>query len=107
MSDQTPSPSPAPAAAATTASPSPLSSYAPTLGRIVHTKGCVTSNGTDEHAALVTRPWSESCVNVKVLPDCREPIDVCSVAFVQTREAALAYLAANPNGMVAFWPPRV
>lgn len=40
----------------------------PSLGRIVLYRGIV-SNAANEHPALVTRVWSDTCVNLTVFPD--------------------------------------
>jgi hypothetical protein len=41
------------------------------------------SNGNKEgpYAAIVTRVWSPTCVNLKVLPDCGEIYDSTSVSL--------------------------
>lgn len=78
----------------------------PRVGRNVVTKGCAHANGTFEHPGIVTRVWSDACVNVKVLPDCGELVDATSVAFFATRAAADEYLgnnAANPQPRAAFY----
>ncbi len=43
----------------------------PTIGRIVHYHApeAEASNGTQLFAAMVTRVWSETCVNLTVYPD--------------------------------------
>lgn len=56
----------------------------PTVGRIVHfyTKDVgFWGNGVGEgpYAAIVTRVWSDNCVNLTVFPDCGNPYTLSSV----------------------------
>ena len=37
------------------------------------------SNGSNVHPAIVTRVWTQDCVNLQVLPDGREPFVATSV----------------------------
>lgn len=67
----------------------------PTIGRIVLYRG-VTSNGAEEHPAIVTRVWSDICVNLHVLLDNATPVSKTSV--VQDEEMK------QPQGWR--WPPR-
>jgi hypothetical protein len=75
-------------------------------GRIVIVKG-IRSNGTDEHPAIVTRVWSESCCNCTVFLDAQPPKPYCSIKLYKSREEADAALN-NSSGtdVVAFWPER-
>jgi len=48
----------------------------PSIGRIVH------FYTDDRHEpAIITRVWSDTCVNLKVLPDCAAPFDQTSVCL--------------------------
>lgn len=83
------------------------------IGRIVITKGAITSNGTDEHPAIINRTWSNAdteegpvYVNTTVLPDCGVPTCVTSIALFDNRAAAEAAFTSH-GGRVAFWPDRV
>ena len=53
----------------------------PQLGEIVihrsQIDGCK-FNGSKDHPAIVTRVWSQTGVNLKVLPDCGAPYDQTS-----------------------------
>lgn len=58
----------------------------PSVGRIVHfhtTEKACQSNGCADgpYPAVITRVWSDTCVNLKVLPDCAEPFDATSVCL--------------------------
>lgn len=50
----------------------------PSLGRIV-LFGNELSNGALEHPAIITRVWSDACVNLLVFPDCAPPVAKTSV----------------------------
>lgn len=71
----------------------------PSLGRIVLFRS-EQSNGQHEHPAIVTRVWSDTCVNLTVLPDCGAPVSKTSV--IQNEDMT------EGNQSVAWrWPPRV
>lgn len=53
-------------------------------------------NGTQEHPAIVTRVWSEDCVNLTVFPDGGPPFNASSVTPADS--------GAVPGWS---WPPRV
>lgn len=72
----------------------------PTVGRIVHFRSLTgeSFNGThDPQAAIITRVWSESVVNLTVFPDAGTPFSETSVTFLQSD-------LNEPRS--AFWPPR-
>lgn len=50
----------------------------PSIGRIVWFHG-FHSNGIDEHPAIITRVWTDTCVNLTVFPDCGAPVVQTSV----------------------------
>lgn len=91
----------------------------PSIGRIVVVKGALTSNGTDEHPAIVNRVWGNGepalgeavCINTTMFPDCGEKMAVTSVYMFETRKTAEEWLAEQKkhgcNPAVAFWPDRV
>ncbi len=73
----------------------------PSVGRTViyrtqHRAG--QHNGTKDHPAIITRVWSDTCVNCKVLPDCGPVYDVTSRIFIHPDDQ-------DAEGW--FWPPRV
>lgn len=53
----------------------------PSLGRIV-LFGALDSNGQKEHPAIITRVWSDECVNLTVLPDYGAPVCKSSVPLL-------------------------
>lgn len=79
----------------------------PSIGRIVIVKN-VHSNSADEQAAIITRAWSDTCVNVTAFLDAASPGSYTSVYFFQDRAAAEAFISTQPfKAVVAFWPDRV
>lgn len=82
-----------------------LFANSPTIGRVVLVRGH-NSNGSDVHPAIVTRAWSDRCVNLTIFGDFAAPTFAGSVEFRQTEADALAFLANNPTALVAHWPPR-
>lgn len=77
----------------------------PTLGRTVHVVG-YTSNGSNTHPGIVTRAWSETCVNLTLFPDNGGPLCMTSIRFEQTQPLAEAY-SAQSGQPCAYWPQRV
>lgn len=69
----------------------------PSLGRIVIHRG-ISSNGATEHPAMITRVWSDTCVNLTVFPDFGAPV-------LRTSQTLLTDPAQPQEGW--FWPPRV
>lgn len=75
----------------------------PSLGRIVLFKSkdpLHLSNGADEAPAIITRVWSDTCVNLTVFRDATEPLAVTSVVLAEDFEASGQWTAWR-------WPPRV
>ena len=71
----------------------------PSLGRIVLYRS-IDNNGTREHPALVTRVWTDTCVNLTVFPDFGQLLLKTSVVQNESLE--------GPNQDNAWrWPPRV
>lgn len=56
----------------------------PSIGRIVIYRG-IDSNGSLEHPAIITRVWSDTCVNLTVFPDNGEVIVKTSVNLDQDK----------------------
>lgn len=73
----------------------------PTVGRIVHYRQPDNEpavNGTKVHAAIVTRVWSDSVVNLQVFFDSGPVEPVTSVEVERPEEEGA--------GRRWFWPPR-
>jgi hypothetical protein len=92
----------------------------PSIGRIVHVLvDPATNNGADVAPAVITRVWSDTCVNARVLLDQEGILWLTSITLHADRDALDAFWAENlaqlraagntddikPTG--AFWPPRV
>jgi hypothetical protein len=71
----------------------------PSLGRIVLYRS-FSSNGVQEHPAMINRVWSDICVNLVVFPDCQAPVTKPSVTQNES-------LAEGDQSNVWRWPPRV
>lgn len=73
----------------------------PTVGRVVifmQSERELPTNGTREHPAIITRVWTDDCINLKVFFDAGETANVTSV---QRRGVA-------PEDEMSWdWPPRV
>lgn len=73
----------------------------PSVGRIVLVPVApVMNNGADVAPGVITRVWSDTCVNVHVLLDGRNTEWKTSVALFDTAEEAAV-------GHSCYWPPRV
>lgn len=68
----------------------------PTIGRIVLWHGEV-SNGSVEHPAIITRVWTDTCVNLTVFPDFGVPVLKSSQVLDEETTQAVGWR----------WPPRV
>lgn len=77
----------------------------PSVGRIVLTPvNPTTNNGADVAPAIITRVWSDTNVNLRVLHDSENVSWKTSVKLCGSEEEA-----RNPDmyGHTAYWPPRV
>lgn len=74
----------------------------PSLGRIVLVPvDPTTNNGADVAPGIITRVWSATCVNVRVLLDAgANPTWKTSLALFDTADEAKV-------GHSCYWPPRV
>jgi hypothetical protein len=89
----------------------------PSLGRIVLvTVDPHSNNGSDVAPAVITRVWSDTMLNVRVLRDGTDVAWMTSITLHETRDeldaAAARREATAPHlaGTIyhaAFWPPRV
>lgn len=70
----------------------------PSLGRVVLVKTAEQINGQNEHAAIITQVWSDTCINVMVLPGFGAPFAKTSVTPEQPGQTL---------GVSWRWPPRV
>ena len=75
----------------------------PTIGRIVLFKSKDVKelgNHAEEVPAIITRVWSENCVNLTVFRDFAEPLLQTSVTYAEDLDASGQHSAWR-------WPPRV
>ena len=90
----------------------------PSLGRVVIALvDPATNNGADEAPAIITRVWSDTIVNARVLLDGDQTPWKTSISLHPDREAvdAARSKVAEDSGIAlsavrmhaAFWPPRV
>lgn len=89
----------------------------PSLGRtVLVTMDPAANNGADVAPAVITRVWSDTCVNLRVLADSTVVEWKTSVTLWETRDALHAhYDKLTSDGVVpegarpfgAFWPERV
>jgi hypothetical protein len=82
----------------------------PFLGASVICVG-IPSNGSSEHAAIVTRAWDSKntfdgpvTVNLTVFPDCAEPTCRSSVMLFLTAGQARSHIEKYSGGVAAYWP---
>lgn len=83
----------------------------PSLGRIVHVEFYNENfNGSATHPAVVTRVWSDDCINCRVLVDGKEnPFWLTSVErkdIVEARPPVYSDGALQRPRAVWFWPPQ-
>lgn len=78
----------------------------PSVGRIVLFRQHA-SNGIVEHPAIITRVWSDTCVNLTVFPDCGVPITKSSVEISDPPRVAGDDADLSLNNYAWRWPPRV
>lgn len=72
----------------------------PTVGRtVIFSQGANAepANGTRKHPAIITRVWSDTCVNLQVLFD---------NGRVSPNASVLHAAAASPDSMSWDWPAR-
>ena len=77
----------------------------PSVGRIVLTPVAPeTNNGSTVAPAIITRVWSDTCVNLRVLHDSENITWKTSVKLCESEAEA-----HDPDafGHTAYWPPRV
>ncbi|MFJ8153979.1 hypothetical protein [Streptomyces sp. NPDC094468] len=89
----------------------------PTIGRIVQfAMDPAQNNGADVAPAIITRVWSDTCVNLRVLADSHAVDWKTSVPLFESRGALDAHLdqlvsqgvvAEGSRPFGAFWPERV
>ena len=68
----------------------------PTLGRIVWFKSKNPDdlgNGAEEVPAIITRVWSDTCINCTVFRDCNTPMSATSVSMADDFEDSGQYQA--------------
>jgi hypothetical protein len=80
----------------------------PTIGRIViYTEGTFEgrgrdgTNGTRRHPAMITRVWSDTCVNLHVFKDAHESEVKSSVTMLPELPEGVADTSGNPGWS---WP---
>ena len=83
----------------------------PTVGRIIHTLvDPARNNGADVAPAIITRVWSDTSVNLRVLYDGASVDWVTSATLHADEDTAREHVAMGiqpMSGHQAFWPPRV
>jgi len=80
----------------------------PTIGRVVIYRQPLPEiekpwNGTAEHPAIITRVWSDTCVNLHVFCDANPSIVRCSVVQLPELPADVKNVSGNSGWR---WPDR-
>jgi hypothetical protein len=75
-----------------------MSEQKPSPGRIVLVSDAE-HNGVTEHPAIITRVWSDTCINVTVFPDCWAPF--CKTSVEKSEDES------REQKDTWRWPPRV
>jgi hypothetical protein len=84
--------------------PKPRPAYRACRGDFLLVRG-ITSNGTDEHTAIVTRAFAGNLVNVTLFPDGAMPLPLTAVTLFQNAQEAQEYLAlAYPSTPLMAYP---
>lgn len=72
----------------------------PSIGRIVLVHG-KNHNGSFVHPAIITRVWSDTYINVLLMPDACAPYTLTSVSLFDKENYG------TNDAPVAYWPPIV
>ena len=62
------------------------------------------TNGTRNHPAIITRVWTDTCVNLHVFFDAYPSETRCSVTMLPEMPEGVENVSGNAGW---FWPPRV
>lgn len=77
----------------------------PSVGRIVMYRGLV-SNDLSEHPAIITRVWSDTCVNLTIFPDAGLPEPRTSVIMLGGENTTMGWgWPVKISAEAAFIPP--
>ncbi len=82
----------------------------PSLGRVVIVKVDPSiNNGSDEAPAMITRVWSDTMVNLRVLLDGADGVHGIPPTPARTSVTLLESKpdASDTRSHIAWWPPRV
>lgn len=84
-----------------------MSGQVPTIGRIVIVPvDGQRSNGAACAPAIITRVWSDTCVNLRVIADTNSDLNSWRTSCTFVDELPMTDLGATPQA-VWTWPPRV